>query len=405
MSGIRSRIIPFAEPEPERARTLWYVALALFVLAVGLGITWDKAWHARNAFEDFFSPPHLFIYVMTSLVALVVLAMVFHTPVRRAFGRGFKVAILPFPVPGALFILGAGICIIGFAGLVLDNIWHTSFGLDETRWSLPHAMLGTGMMVTALGFVVCRLALRDEFPLRWHTRLLLGVLLVWPSSTWLGPLVGNHTPITVQAISSIPALAAQESYQHTIRIYQTHNLNRTNPLLIPLGALWAGMALAMIRRLDRRWWMVLLLAFLGAVTSGSRGTIELLDQFGPGILSNFPEHWRTLPLLVTAAALLLVIQLDMPIRYAYPFAGLIFGAAVYSTWTTMNPNVQWGGALVLLVIAGFTALAGQRIGEIVYDVLENPRERNEVLFIVLVAGVAMPVFTGIIDLILRATTP
>jgi hypothetical protein len=42
-------------------RLLW-LALASDLLAFGIGFDWDRRWHATLAFEDFFSPPHLFIY-------------------------------------------------------------------------------------------------------------------------------------------------------------------------------------------------------------------------------------------------------------------------------------------------------------------------------------------------------
>lgn len=383
------------------ARRLFYFALALFLLAVIVGAAWDGLWHARNPFDDFFSPPHIFIYVMTSLTALVVIAMVFSDPVRRAFGSGFKIAILPFPVPGSLFLLSAGLGVLGFAGLVLDNLWHTAFGLDETRWSFPHAMLGAGVMLTAFGFVACRLALRQYHPLHWYSTLLLGVLLVFPLASPLGPLAHNHTPETVEAISRIPALAAQESFQHTFRIYQTHNLNRTNPLLIPFGALWAGTALAMIRQLDRRWWMVLLIAFLGAAASGSRGMVEMLDRIRP--LMDNPANWQPLPLFLTAGGMLFLMSLGMAEGWAYGAGGIWFGMLVYSNW--VGWNVQYGGLLVLLALTVPLVLLGKYIGEWIYSVLEYPVEPVLLMRLILAAGVAIPLVTGIIDLILRASTP
>jgi hypothetical protein len=42
-------------------RLLW-LAVSFDVLAFGVGFAWDRRWHATHPFEDFFSPPHLFVY-------------------------------------------------------------------------------------------------------------------------------------------------------------------------------------------------------------------------------------------------------------------------------------------------------------------------------------------------------
>lgn len=68
-------------------RLLWLAVIFDF-LAFGVGFEWDKRWHATHAFEDFFSPLHLFIYT-----------------IRRRSGRA-----LPAPLIGvALFIVGSSI--------------------------------------------------------------------------------------------------------------------------------------------------------------------------------------------------------------------------------------------------------------------------------------------------------
>lgn len=44
-------------------RLLW-LAVIFDVLAFGVGFTADRRWPATHPFEDFFSPPHLFVYSM-----------------------------------------------------------------------------------------------------------------------------------------------------------------------------------------------------------------------------------------------------------------------------------------------------------------------------------------------------
>src|SRR5262249_46006464 len=123
-----------------RAEVLLWVAFAFFVAGAGIGTGWDRRWHATHPFEDFWSPPHLFIYTNVLLGAAVVVYMTFRARVRAVFGSGERLVLFPFRVPAALMLLGAGFVVLGLGGL-FDSIWHTAFGLDETNWSLPHAML------------------------------------------------------------------------------------------------------------------------------------------------------------------------------------------------------------------------------------------------------------------------
>ena len=58
-------------------RALW-IAVAFDLLAFGIGFNWDRQWHQSHPFEDFFSPPHLFIYTMHFLATItLVLAPLF----------------------------------------------------------------------------------------------------------------------------------------------------------------------------------------------------------------------------------------------------------------------------------------------------------------------------------------
>src|SRR5207253_8776400 len=64
-------------------RLLW-LAVLFDILAFGVGFGWDRDWHATHPFEDFFSPPHLFIYSM-HLCATITLAYI---ALRRSCGAG-----------------------------------------------------------------------------------------------------------------------------------------------------------------------------------------------------------------------------------------------------------------------------------------------------------------------------
>ena len=97
-------------------RLLW-LAVIFDILAFGFGFEWDRRWHATHPFEDFFSPPHLFVYSM-HLCATLTLAYIAFTPdLRRWFGDAFALPPFPFPVPGAIALAGGGFVVTGLAGV------------------------------------------------------------------------------------------------------------------------------------------------------------------------------------------------------------------------------------------------------------------------------------------------
>src|ERR1700682_4518960 len=131
---------PTARRASTTAYRLLWLAVVFDVLAFGVGFGWDRRWHATHPFEDFFSPPHLFIYSM-HFAATVTLAYIAFTPgLRGWFGPTFRLPLIPFPIPGAIGLAGAGFGVVALAG-VCDAIWHTTFGLDEANWLFHHSML------------------------------------------------------------------------------------------------------------------------------------------------------------------------------------------------------------------------------------------------------------------------
>jgi len=400
MSQVLSSSASTFAPAPARPahviRLLW-LACVWLVVTVAVGRTWDAAWHATHVFDSFWSPPHLFVYTMATLNGVLIAGMVFAPGVRRWFGAGFRVPLISFEVPGALFILGGGFVSLGFAGIVLDNLWHTNFGLDETAWSAPHAMIGWSLFVIMLGFIACRLALRPEYPLRWYTVLLLGLLLISFSMPVLGPLARNNTPETIGAIARIPALAAQRPAQHLFRISLAWNLDRTNPALIMLGAAWAGMALALLRGLDRRprVFLTVVLIWTVMVTLGERGRALRLDQFL--VVSNLRASWLPLPLLPSAFTLALALWFGWNERRAWAAAGLVFGLLVYVVWGRQ----PW--ALALVPLATPAMFAGAWLGKRMFNILEHPSALAAKALVLM--AVIVPLLTGTLDLYLRTHTP
>jgi hypothetical protein len=151
----------------------------MFIFTIVGGFTaaaWDGWYHTQNVFDGFFSPPHVMAYAVALILAWLTIGLL-RQDFRRWLGVGFRVPTLPYAVPGALVILGAGVVMLGFSGLVLDNFWHTWFGLNETPWSFPHAMIGWSLFIVVLGFVACRLALGEP---GWLWKL----VLAWLCSSW-----------------------------------------------------------------------------------------------------------------------------------------------------------------------------------------------------------------------------
>ncbi|MDX1995902.1 MAG: hypothetical protein SF029_26205 [bacterium] len=389
------------QPNPTAALRWLRITAVVLIVGAAIGITWDGIWHIQNPFEDFFSPPHLFVYTVATITGLMVMGMVFTPSMRTAFGRGFNVVILPFPVPGSLFILGAGFVMLGFAGLVLDNYWHSTFGLDETRWSFPHAMIGAALFVISLGFAASRMALSPHKPLRWHSRFLVAFLGIWLMGSWLGPIINNHTPDTVTATYSIPVLQQQPEAMHTFRIYQEWNLNRTNPALIVMGAMVLGMGLAFASRVDSRWWMLLLVVGLWqGTTDQNQASLNFLNQYVR--LVDNEANWEGLPYFLPAALWLLLMRFKVSERAAYAAAGVLFGLLVWSIWQAQPPGLV---LLLVLLAAPAAAIVGGWIGRRVYEIAAAPNSPRQTLALILSFGVAVPFVTGIIDLALRSATP
>src|SRR6185436_2719836 len=110
---------------------------------------------------------------------------------------------------------------------------------DETRWAMPHALLGWGWVLAAFGFVSARLALHPRQPLHWWTRIFLGlVLLSFSVGPVLGPFQHNQTVEKVETVAAIPILADQAAYQRIVQVYLAWGIVRSHPAFVMLGAGW-----------------------------------------------------------------------------------------------------------------------------------------------------------------------
>jgi len=347
-------------------RLLWLAVIFDF-LAFGIGFNWDRNWHAAHPFEDFFSPPHLFIYSM-HLCATITLAYIAFTPdLRRWFGATFRLPPLPFPIPGAIGLAGAGFGVVALAG-VFDAIWHNTFGLDETNWSFPHSMLGWGVFIAFLGITSCRVALREWRPIGWISAIAFGFLILAVSiERFAGPLANNLSPEVIRLISRIPVLAAEPEFQHTTRIYLAADLHRYSPLFVPLISLSAGMGLGLLRAFDSRWWLIVGLTLLLSRTS------DFIPYVVPGVIFALGRVQRAGPMI-------------------WLLAGAGFAFTTAAIWQGPPGGPLAGTALFML---------GGAVAERIWYVASKPT-RAGVLALTALAGFAMPALTGIVDLILRA---
>jgi len=358
-------------------RLLW-LAVLFDILAFGVGFGWDRQWHATHLFEDFFSPPHLFVYSMHFLATLTLMWITFVPDLRGHFGRAFRLVGFPFPVPGAIAIAGGGFVVTALAG-VFDGIWHTSFGLDETAWSFPHSMLGWGIFVAFVGIAACRIALRDEFPIGWPSALVFGFLLLAVSvDRFAGPFERNISLAELEVIRRIPALAAEPAFQHTIRIYETDGITRLNVLFIPLAAAGAGLGIRLLQRFDPR--PVVLIGLTALVTYTS-----------PGV-----------PYVVPGA----VVALAGPRITGWRWLGAAgFGFGLVAALVSVAIGRGEVGLPIFSALAAMVTFAiGAWLADRIWLVVADP-QRGRVLAFVATAGIGAPALTGALDLYLRAHTP
>jgi hypothetical protein len=391
---------PDADLKAARGR----LGLIGFVLVVG-GFTaaaWDGWWHTQQAFDGFWSPPHVFGYLVALVGALLVSDTVFNRRLRSAFGPGFRIPILPYPVPGALFILTGAIVVLGVAGVVFDNFWHSTFGLDETSWSFPHAMIGTALLLIVFGLIASRQALGKT---GWLGSVFNGWLL---SILWIavitGPIGANNSPEMVAARARIPVIAAQPDALRGIAVMQYHDLNRTNPLIMILAPLGAAAALACVRALDRRTTVFLAVALLLSLADDKRAA-ENLSLYAPGLL-DMPSNFAALPILVIGGVYALLRLIRIPQALAWAVGGLLFSLLVGWMFVARGGAVElddgvWGLALVGAVLAPIGGAWGRRVGE----TLLAPHPRGRVVGMMVVFALLIPAGVGVLDLIWRTTTP
>ena len=388
-------------------RLLWLTFIIFFV-STAIGKLWDRVWHATIRFDTFWSAPHLFVFIMTMVSGFLVAAIAFTPCLQAWFGPSIRLPLLNLKFAGSLIILGGGLIMLSIT-IMLDNFWHTAYGLDETQWSMPHCMLGWCWLTIILGFISARLAFRTYRPIHWFTRIVIALLILeFLCPAVLGPYYLMYSPNLVHALANIPIVRGEPSAQHMYRIYLHYGLTRqTSPLFIPLVALFAGAAMALLRSFDARARIFVLAPLLWSVTLIVRDwyTLFFLHYNGikkitdiPHVLIQEPSLWVPIPLFVAVVAFTLLKHSSLREGRIFALTGLIFGSCTFFIWHSAN----W---MVLLAIpAAATMVLGAWLGKWIYQVIEKPR-LDTLLRMLLTTCAQLPAVLGVIDLVMRRTTP
>ncbi|MEH0935465.1 hypothetical protein [Micromonospora psammae] len=363
-----------------------------------VGGSWDAEYHRTQPFDGFFSPPHLFIYTLAAVAMALVAVLDVRPRLRDCFG---PYVTLPWPVPvlgqrhpGSLILLTGGMAGIALAGPA-DAAWHTSFGLDETNWSFPHAMLGCSLALISVGFWSCRHALTGVRPMWSATRYLLGYLTVLACAVVMGPLQNYPTREFAVAAGSFGALASNPDHQHLVRIVTQANLTHTSPAYVLVAAAWSGLALGLLRAVDprARYWLVVAV-LVGLSLSGTAGAEA--QRYG---LAADPRVTAGLPLLT--AALVLAVPRPRTVWIRYLVAGAAFGLHAFLVWGTAVTPI---GYALAACCAPVLVLTGAAAGAWLYGVLTRPARRAS-LWLTAIVVLLVPAVTGTVDLVLRTMIP
>ncbi len=255
-----------------------------------------------------------------------------------------------------------------------------------------------------MGFIAARMAFRQYRPIGWFTRVIIGFLILeFLCPPILGPFYLNYS-LHLNALKNMPIVRTEGTAQHMYRIYIVAGITRqTNILFIPEVALFAGAALALLRKIDGRARIFLLVPFVWSLSMLGRNLYTLLfihyDEIKtvlqlPLVALREPSLWVPIPLFLAAVCLTILRQSRLTENRMYLFTGFIFAMCTFLIWNTTN-------FMILLAFpASFTMMLGSWIGRWLYNFMEKPTSEKFVLFLCIACGL-IPTFWGTIDLILR----
>ncbi len=373
----------------KRAHRFLLAALACYLLGVAVASPWDIYWHTQMRFESFWSPPHLFLYASVLFGAATIAGIAANPELRSAFGRPLEGLPRWMQFPPSLVILGAGFVMMIVAGL-FDDFWHTTWGQNETRWSLPHGLLAFGVYTIALGLTACRIALAPSRPFGRFTAMGYGLLvLAFSLPAFLGPMAFNLTPEVNARISAMPGFWGPDT-QGLMKIIERWTLDRTNLLFPLMSAAWAVAGIAVVGVLDRRPGVLLATTLVAMLVYTGVGILWALHT---QTLSS-PSAWLPGPIAAAAAAWVGAEKMALRPPLPWALAGLsmaLLTAAIY------NPTAAGFGFSLLGAPAGWAAgLVGERLA----GQLKAPTPRGMKALLLLLCAVG-PVVMGTVDIFFR----
>lgn len=168
-------------------RQLVGTGAAIAATFITIGLFWDELWHrlygVGGVVDDFFWRPHILLYMGMGINAVFALGGMFLIMQRRkgTLRQRFRAE----PLVG-LLTLAAGFQIITAP---LDPMWHQIFGLDITAWSLPHLLLGLGLLAVMLVGSSIQFSLVERRPWRFWSNVspneILAIILLCLAATIL----------------------------------------------------------------------------------------------------------------------------------------------------------------------------------------------------------------------------
>lgn len=214
-----------AGPNPIPPILLTVAAVGAFMASAG-GY-WDIAYHVNRGRESFWQPPHLLIYggIVSTMLAVGV-GLAWDRAAGRPNLRLIGARLREFPM--LRFAMVA--MVIQLSSAPFDEFWHATFGLDVSVWSPPHLFLIFGGMLTNLGLALMEAdALRRGLSTAW-----------WRMVAFAAGALGVATPFLAEfEFAGIPDW-------HISR-------TRPEALYAVVLALLASLALGIAARGARRW--------------------------------------------------------------------------------------------------------------------------------------------------------
>ena len=116
-----------------------------------IGGHWDISWHRSIGRDDFWTPPHIAIYLCGVLAGLACAWLILSTTFDKArTAARDTVQVWKFRGPlGAFVIAWGGVAMLTSAPF--DDWWHNAYGLDTKILSPPHVLLILGLLGVQMG--------------------------------------------------------------------------------------------------------------------------------------------------------------------------------------------------------------------------------------------------------------